>query len=136
MDPFFLRLHGPGKFRFIVQPLIAIVLGVRDGIQDAKAGKSPYFWHLVFDSQRRRELWKEGWKAISFPLILAFALDSLFQVMVLSRWRPLGALAVGAFLVALPYASARGLANRAVSRRYGRRAGDSHGTNGRERRAA
>ena len=31
-------LSGPGRLRFIVQPIVAMLLGARSGIQDAHAG--------------------------------------------------------------------------------------------------
>jgi hypothetical protein len=36
------RLSGPGAFRFVLQPLVAVLLGIRDGRADAKAGRPPY----------------------------------------------------------------------------------------------
>jgi hypothetical protein len=46
-------LSGPGMFggkvqiRLILQPLIAIILGLRFGVRDAKAGKQPFFQALA-----------------------------------------------------------------------------------------
>jgi hypothetical protein len=34
------RFTGPGRFRFILQPILAILLGVRGGMADAKAARS------------------------------------------------------------------------------------------------
>ena len=36
------RLGGPAHLCFIIQPLIATALGIRDGVTDAKAGVPPY----------------------------------------------------------------------------------------------
>ena len=33
---------GPGRFRFIMQPVLAILLGVRGGLADARAGNPTY----------------------------------------------------------------------------------------------
>ena len=35
------RFSGSGRLRFILQPLLAILLGVRGGMADAKAGNPP-----------------------------------------------------------------------------------------------
>jgi hypothetical protein len=43
-----LRLTGPGRFRFVLQPLTAIVLGIRNGLADARAGRPPYLEGLLF----------------------------------------------------------------------------------------
>jgi hypothetical protein len=50
------RFTGPGRFRFILQPMVAIVLGIRGGLADAKAGNPPYLFGLLFGAERRREL--------------------------------------------------------------------------------
>ena len=42
------RLSGPGRMRFILQPTVAIVLGARDGVKDARAGLPPFIWALLF----------------------------------------------------------------------------------------
>ncbi len=36
------RFTGPGRFRFILQPAVAILLGLRGGLADARAGRPPY----------------------------------------------------------------------------------------------
>ncbi len=36
------RLTGPGRFRFVLQPTMAILLGLRGGLADAQAGRPPY----------------------------------------------------------------------------------------------
>src|SRR5215510_16070968 len=52
------RLTGPGRFRFVLQPAVAILLGIRDGLLDARAGRPPYLYSLLFhQSQRGEQLW-------------------------------------------------------------------------------
>src|SRR5271168_4904658 len=41
------RPTGPMAFRFILQPVMAGIVALRDGIADAKAGRSPYFWTML-----------------------------------------------------------------------------------------
>ena len=53
MDYILELISGPGNLRFVVQPLIAIVLAIRDGRNDAKAGTPAYLYELVFGSGRR-----------------------------------------------------------------------------------
>ena len=38
------RLTGPGRFRFVLQPAVAIFLGIRAGNADARAGRPPYIF--------------------------------------------------------------------------------------------
>jgi len=40
------RVGGPITFRLILQPSIAAILAIRDGLKDAKAGRPLYFWSL------------------------------------------------------------------------------------------
>jgi hypothetical protein len=41
------RPTGPMAFWFILQPAMAAIAAMRDGIDDAKSGRSPYFWTLL-----------------------------------------------------------------------------------------
>ena len=45
------RFTGRGRLRFILQPTIATILGVRGGVADARAGSPPYLFGLL--SSRR-----------------------------------------------------------------------------------
>jgi len=40
------RLSGAGRFRFLLQPTVAILLGSRDGLKDARMGLLPIFGPL------------------------------------------------------------------------------------------
>lgn len=107
-------MHGPAKFRFILQPLIAIILGIRDGKKDAKLGKRPYFLHLI-SNPISSGYWKDGLKSIYKPLILSWLMDTLFQLLIIKHWSPMEAGLVGSFLVAIPYLLSRGISNRISS---------------------
>ena len=52
------RLHGPGRFRFILQPTVAMLLGIRDGRNDAHEGAAPFLWGLIFHKELRPQLLK------------------------------------------------------------------------------
>jgi hypothetical protein len=106
------RLTGPGRFRFILQPLIATLLGIRSGVADARAGRPPYLLGLATDRQHRRELARDGFATIANLLLMGILLDSVFQWMILGQSYPGPALVVGPVLITTPYAIARALANR------------------------
>ncbi len=108
-------ISGPGTFRFVIQPVLAILLGVRDGRNDAKSGTPPFLQTLLFESGKRREALKGGLRAIALPLILAVALDSILQIYIFGVWRLQWALIVGVCLVGIPYILARGITNRIFS---------------------
>ena len=107
------RLTGPGRFRFILQPALASLLGGRDGVADARAGRSPYLFALAFGTGTRGELVKSGLSVIANLLLMGILLDSAFQWVILGAVYPGAALVVGPVLIAGPYVMARALANRA-----------------------
>jgi len=111
-------LGGPAHFRYILQPVIAVALGVRDGRLDAKAGTPPYFLKLITSSRgQRREILRQGFNSITSPFLFAIALDMLVQFMILREVHLLAALLTGVILIALPYLVTRGLANKATTRK-------------------
>jgi hypothetical protein len=111
------RLDAPFHLRLIVQPLVALLLGIRDGRLDAKAGTPPYVYDLLVSSADRGAGLRSGLDAIWKPLAIAVILDAVVQFAFLDRVSLLGALLVGGLLVGIPYVLARGVANRQVSRR-------------------
>ncbi len=115
-------ISGPGTFRFVIQPVLAIILGVRNGRNDSKSGTPPILYLLLLDSGKRREALKGGLHAIALPLILAVALDSILQIYIFGVWRLQWALIVGVCLVGIPYILARGITNRLISARAGAKA--------------
>jgi hypothetical protein len=107
-----LRLSGPGAFRFIIQPLVAIILGVRDCLYDAKAGRPPYVFGILFSPELRHEMWQTALASMMKPIIFAIILDAVFQHIILRHIHPGAAVIVGTFLMAVPYIAARGITNR------------------------
>ena len=116
------RITGPGKGRFVLQPLVAIALGTRDGIADAKHGKPPYYIRILFTSEPTLDLLKTSLKRIGTPLALGIVLDMILQWVIFQSVLLLPAILAGAILVALPYSLARGLSNRVARRWYARKA--------------
>jgi hypothetical protein len=108
----FTRLDGPLHFRFIMQPSMAIILAVIDGIKDAKAGRPAYFWAMVKNPEQRRELLKIGWKRIAKIFILAVILDVIYQIKVYHWFYPGETLTVAIFLAIVPYLLVRGPVDR------------------------
>src|SRR5512145_193436 len=73
------RLGGPGRFRFVLQPLIAAILGIRTGMADARMGRPPYFYGVLFNRKLRPELLKSGFRSIVNLLLMGILLDSISQ---------------------------------------------------------
>ena len=106
------RLLGPGRFRFLLQPTMAIVLGVVAGRSDARAGRPPYLWALVFGGKGRGRLLRGALGDVANVLLAGILVDSVCQWLILGASYPGAALVVGPVLIAFPYAVARALANR------------------------
>jgi hypothetical protein len=106
------RLHGPGRLRFILQPIAAIVLGARDGVKDARAGKRPFLWGLVFRSADRAGLLRSALTSVRDLVAVAILLDIVAQLLIFRMVHPGAALLFGPVLIGLPYAIARALTNR------------------------
>ena len=116
------RSTGPLKFRFFLQPGMAIFLAVRCGLRDSREGKPPYFWAIFTDPGQRRELLHDGWKSIGKVFLLAVALDCIYQIIILHWIHPLEAIVVAFLLAIIPYLLVRGPVNRiaAFRKEHGR----------------
>jgi hypothetical protein len=112
------RLAGPASFRFILQPLVAAIVGIRDGVSDAKLGVPPYGFVVLFDRERRQQTVRAGLERTAIPLVVGVVLDMVVQWMLFQRVFLTAAILVGVLLVGLPYIVARGLTNRILRRRY------------------
>ena len=119
VENFFGRLDGPFHFRFIVQPIMASLFAILDGIKDAKSGKVPYFWALFTLPGHRRELIKDGWKHVGKIFVIAVILDVIYSLKVLGRIYPGEILLVSFLLAVVPYLILRGPVNRLL--RLGRK---------------
>jgi hypothetical protein len=115
-----MRLTGPLQFRFILQPLVALVLGVRDGLRDAKAGRPPYLWDLIVNPEGRARQVSRGLASLGRPMIVAVVIDAIVQYLMFRAVYPGAAVLVGVTVLGLPYVLARAIVNRAASARRAR----------------
>jgi hypothetical protein len=106
------RLAGPGRFRFVLQPLIATILGIRNGLADARVGRPPYLWGMLSRRDLRKHFARSALQTLANLLLMGILLDSVFQWLILGVSYPGAALVVGPVLIVAPYAAARGLSNR------------------------
>ena len=111
------RPSGPFAFRFVLQPLMAIVLALRDGIKDAQTGRSPYFWTVLCDPAQRRERLVEGLKATARIIAFGVGIDAAYQLKMLGTFYPGEALIIALALGFVPYLFIRGPVDR-IARRW------------------
>jgi len=102
------RLDGPLHFRFIVQPLVALLLGARAGIRDARAGEPPFLSALLRFPERRGQRVKEALRDVATLLLVAALLDSAYQVAVHRSIFLLELVITVALLALVPYLLVRG----------------------------
>jgi len=117
------RPEGPFGFRLLLQPMVAALLAVRDGIVDARGGRSPYLWTLLHDPGRRRERFREGVRATLRVVLLGVVIDAVYQFKVHGKVFPGEALGIALLLGFVPYLLIRGPIDRIARRRRG----GSHG---------
>ena len=106
------RFTGPGRLRFILQPMTAILLGIRGGLRDAKSGNPPYQFGLLFGAESRRELLRSGVAAVRNLVALGIIMDIVFQLIIYHSVHPGAALVIGPILICFPYALSRALTTR------------------------
>lgn len=119
------RLTGPGRLRFIVQPAIAVVLGWRGGLDDARAGRPAYLSGLLMGGADRGVLLRSGLASIRTLLAAGIVLDAVAQFLIFGQVHPGAALVIGPILIGAPYAMARALTNRVARLIRSRGARDS-----------
>ncbi|HYA80041.1 MAG TPA: hypothetical protein VED87_03820 [Methylocystis sp.] len=129
------RPGGPMTFRFVLQPVMAILAALRDGLQDARLDRIPYLSAIVFGGGERRgaRLW-EGVVSTARILILGVVMDVAYQLAFLNSFYPGESALIAILLAFLPYALMRGpLARLARLRKTQRDPADRAGFSGRDK---
>ena len=102
------RTDAPMRFRFILQPLMAAIAAILDGLKDARTGRSPYFWTLLRNPRERIERLEEGLNATARIILLGLVMDAIYQIIVLKRFYPAEAVIVALLFAFIPYVIIRG----------------------------
>jgi hypothetical protein len=106
------RPSGPMAFRFVLQPVMAALFAIRDGLRDARVGRSPYFWTILMDRVQRGPRLREGLAATARIIILGLVMDMIYQIVAFRAFYPLEAVIVALGLAFIPYLLLRGPAAR------------------------
>jgi hypothetical protein len=112
---------GPMQFRLIIQPTMALILGIRDGLADVKAGSPPFLWGLLFRRNDLKPSFQSAVRRLRVPVVVAILADATVQYLMFHHVRPLTAVIVGVLLMGVPYSASRGISNRIYSRLYAAR---------------
>lgn len=114
------RPGGPFVFRFILQPIMATIAALRDGIHDARTGRAPFLWTVLTDPARRRGRLDEALVATSRIVLLGLAIDTVYQYIEFETFHPAEALIIALLLAFVPYLVLRGVVTRVARRWVGR----------------
>ncbi len=114
------RPGGPMTFRFILQPTMAAIAALHDGIKDARLGRSPYFWTILHNAQERGERLREGVISTARIILLGLGMDTIYQYEVLKTFYPGEAVIIALLLALVPYLLLRGPIARVARRWNGR----------------
>jgi hypothetical protein len=102
------RPGGTLTFRFFLQPAMAAIVALRDGINDARTGRSPYFWTVLTNRTDRVGRLQEGLISTARIILLGLAMDAIYQLIVLKTFFPVEAVIVAIALAFVPYLLLRG----------------------------
>ena len=119
----FERPGGPMVFRFFLQPTMAAIAAWRDGVDDARTGRSPFFMGALADPAQRTVRLNEALVATARIILLGLVIDGIYQAIEFKAFHPAEAVIIALVLAFLPYLLLRGLIARAA-RRWFNREGD------------
>jgi hypothetical protein len=97
------RIHGPMTFRFYLQPTMALLAALPDGIRDARLGHKSFFWSALWDRNASTGRLREGAISTARVVLLGISMDVIYQFKVLDRFYPAEALMMAILLAVIPY---------------------------------
>ena len=106
------RPFGPMTFRFILQPVMVSIVAWRDGVRDARTGRSPYLWTMLTNRAKVGGRLREGLISTARILLLGLVMDVIYQALVFETFHPGEAAIIAVLLAFLPYVLLRGPAAR------------------------
>ena len=102
------RPGGPMWFRFILQPVMAAIAALYDGIKDARLGRDPYLWTILTNRQESAGRVREGVLATGRIILLGLGMDAVYQATVLKTYYPGEMVLIAVLLAFVPYLLLRG----------------------------
>ena len=106
------RPAGPMTFRFILQPVMAAMAALYDGVKDARIGRSRYLWTILTLPEKRGGRLREGLISTARIILLGLGMDTIYQAIVFDYFHPAEAVVIALLLAFVPYVLLRGPAAR------------------------
>ena len=94
------RPSGQFGLRFLIQPAMATILAIRDGLKDARTGRSAYLWTIVARPEKRGGRVREGFAATWKVIVMALVIDAIYQFIEFETFHP-GEATIVAIIVAI-----------------------------------
>lgn len=104
----FERPGGPMTFRFILQPTMAALAALHDGIQDARTGRPTYLWTLITAPQEHGDYLRDALISTARIILLGLGMDAIYQATLLKTFYPGEMVIVALLLAFVPYLILRG----------------------------
>lgn len=109
------RSRGPMTFRYFLQPTMAALAALWDGIADARAGRPPYFWSLLAGTSGRVVSLNEALVSTARIILLGLGMDMIYQLRVFEKFYPGEAVVFTLLLAFIPYLLLRGPISRVAA---------------------
>jgi hypothetical protein len=97
------RFGGPMTFRFYLQPAMAFIAALIDGINDARYGHKSFFWSVHGDPSQHAGRLREGLISTARVALLGLSMDAIYQFKVLDQFYPAEAVMMALLLAVIPY---------------------------------
>ncbi len=98
------RVHGPLHFRLVIMPIVAASVAIRAGLRDAREGRRSFILAMLTAHGEERKRLRRSWRRdLGRVLIVGFAIDTVYQILVFRAFYPGQALIVTLVLAVVPY---------------------------------
>ena len=98
------RVHGPLHFRLVIMPIVAATVAIRAGVRDAREGRRSFLLAVLTAQGEGRKHLRRTWRRdLGRVLVVGFAIDTVYQVLMFQAFFPGQALIVTFVLAVLPY---------------------------------
>jgi ABC-type uncharacterized transport system involved in gliding motility auxiliary subunit len=114
------RWGGPMDFRFILQPVMATIAALLDGVKDARTGRAPFWEAVLANPAQRADRLQEAVIATARIILLGLVMDTVYQIIEFRTFHPAEAVIIALLLAFVPYLVLRGIISRIARRWIGR----------------